>query len=94
MSISSIPAGYQILEQSSKMADTAARDVQDIAQSNTKDPLEFNKVSFDTPKEPTPPSSFVDPMIDLNQASQYSRIGTNVMQRDQEMLGSLLDIHI
>ncbi len=95
MTISSIPAGYSIIEQSSKMADSAARDVQDIAQTNlnNRDALAFNKVEFEAPKDTTP-SSFVEPMVELNQATQYSRVGTSVIQRDQDMLGSLLDIHI
>jgi hypothetical protein len=33
-------------------------------------------------------------LIKLNQAQQYNKVGTNVMQRDQDMIGSLLDIHI
>ncbi|WP_456295581.1 hypothetical protein M1D72_03430 [Vibrio sp. AK197] len=100
MSISSIPAGYSILEQSNKMAESAARDIQQIA-STSPSSKDSESLTVTAPeqdaaqdKKPSMTSSYTDPLIELSQASQYSRVGTNVMQRDQEMLGSLLDIHI
>ena len=35
-----------------------------------------------------------DALLKLNQATQYNRVGANVVQRDQDMIGSLLDVHI
>ncbi|WP_070966512.1 hypothetical protein [Vibrio sonorensis] len=38
--------------------------------------------------------SYTDALVELNQARQYNLIGTNVLQRDQDMIGTLLDIHV
>lgn len=95
MSVSSVHSGYQIVDMSSKMAEEAALEIRDLttmAKSNTSNSgqaLEFNKVEF-----PTLSESDIEPLTQLTQANQYSKVGTNVMQRDQDMLGSLLDIHV
>lgn len=96
MSVSSIQSGYQVIEQSSKMAEDAAHEIQatpSIAPTEPKTELEFNKVKFDPPKA-NESYSYTEPLIKLNQAQQYNKIGTNMLQRDQEMIGTLLDIHI
>ncbi|RTZ17393.1 hypothetical protein EJ063_01025 [Vibrio aquaticus] len=93
MSVSSVQPGYQIIDMSSKMAEEAALEIQQsqrelsIPKDNSYD---FNKVEFNF--EPSP--SQIESLTKLNTSNQYSRIGTNVMQRDQEMIGSLLDIHV
>ncbi|EGA70655.1 hypothetical protein VISI1226_16128 [Vibrio sinaloensis DSM 21326] len=95
MTVSSVQPGYQLIEQSSKMAEEAALEINQQPSLSTiqKDQsLDFNKVEFKAPETPDP--SYVDSMIKLNQANQYSKIGTNVLQRDQEMIGTLLDIHV
>ncbi|AXN32987.1 hypothetical protein [Vibrio coralliilyticus] len=92
MSVSSVQPGYQLIEQSSKMADEAAREISQVHKPNPiqkDESYEFNKVEF---KQPEP--SDIEPMIKLTQAEQYSRIGTNMLQRDQEMIGTLLDVHV
>jgi hypothetical protein len=93
MSVSSVQSGYQIVDMSSKMAEEAALEIRDLtttAKINNNDQgLEFNKVDF-----PTLSESEIEPLTKLTQASQYNKIGTNVMQRDQDMIGSLLDIHV
>ncbi|NRF12763.1 hypothetical protein [Vibrio coralliilyticus] len=92
MSVSSVQPGYQLIEQSSKMADEAAREINQVYKPNPiqkDESYEFNKVEF---KQPEP--SDIEPMIKLTQAEQYSRIGTNMLQRDQEMIGTLLDVHV
>ncbi|NOJ22049.1 hypothetical protein [Vibrio coralliilyticus] len=92
MSVSSVQPGYQLIEQSSKMADEAAREINQVHKPNPirkDESYEFNKVEF---KQPEP--SDIEPMIKLTQAEQYSRIGTNMLQRDQEMIGTLLDVHV
>lgn len=93
MPVSSVQPGYSIIQQSSKMADSAARDIQRNQASDTahQDAMAFNKVEFDKSK-PTPDN--IDAMVELNQARQYNRIGANVVQRDQDMIGSLLDIRV
>ncbi|CAM3803728.1 hypothetical protein [Vibrio aquimaris] len=92
MAVSAVQPGYQLIEQSSKMAEEAARE---IYQPKATNPIEkdnsyhFNEVEFKPPE-----ASQIEPMFKLTQAEQYSRIGTNVLQRDQEMIGTLLDIHV
>ena len=91
MPVSSVQSGYQIIDMSSKMAEDAALEIQQNQQlqsiSNNYG-YEFNKVEFKAP-----PSDF-EPLTKLTSAERYSRIGTNVLQRDQEMIGTLLDIHV
>jgi hypothetical protein len=75
------------------MMEEAALEIQKkeaISVEPTKDAYEFNKVKFDPPPLP----SDVDSLIKLNRAEKYNQIGTNTMQRDQDMIGTLLDIHI
>ncbi|MCK6263876.1 hypothetical protein KP803_11410 [Vibrio sp. ZSDE26] len=117
MSVSNIQSGYHIIEQSSRMTEDAAREIQqqslpppsfeaEIDPNETKispsginsaysaadSELAFNKVKFDANEESVPP--LIDPLIELSQAHQYNKIGTNMLQRDQDMIGTLLDIHI
>lgn len=95
MPVSSVQTGYQMIDYSSRLMKDASQDIAQRSQVNnvnsaSKDSsLEFNKVEFHAPD-----TSLVEPLTQLNQANQYSKIGTNIIQRDQEMLGSLLDIHI
>jgi hypothetical protein len=75
------------------MAEDAALEIRDLniaAKTNTTpNSLEFNKVDL-----PKIDDSTIEPLTQLTQANQYSRVGTNVLQRDQEMIGTLLDIHV
>lgn len=93
MSVSQIQPGHHLIEVSSKMMEEAALELQkkelpDIEPA--RDAYEFNKVKF----EPPPPPSDIESIIKLSRAQQYNQIGTNTMQRDQDMIGTLLDIHI
>lgn len=93
MAISSVQSGYQIIDMSSKMAEEAAHEIQrgQQVQSIPKDDsYEFNQVEFNV----SPPPSDIDSLTKLTSAEQYSKVGTNVMQRDQDMIGTLLDIHV
>ncbi|KJY83939.1 hypothetical protein TW81_06320 [Vibrio galatheae] len=93
MAVSSVQSGYQIIDMSSKMAEEAAHEIQrnQQLQAMPKDnTYDFNQVEFKA--SPTP--SDIDSLTKLTSAEQYSKIGTNVIQRDQEMIGSLLDIHV
>ncbi|MGF1719412.1 hypothetical protein L4D20_05110 [Vibrio kyushuensis] len=97
MSVSSIQSGYQIIDQSARMAEEAAQEIQlqpqpPMAIPSSETDLEFNKVKFDPPEETS--YSDTEPLIKLSQAQQYNKIGTNMLQRDQDMIGTLLDIHI
>uniref|UniRef100_UPI004047CB78 hypothetical protein n=1 Tax=Vibrio anguillarum TaxID=55601 RepID=UPI004047CB78 len=97
MSISGVHSGYQLINQSNKMAEDAAHELnmeKDISPVDKADKaLAFNKVEFDkvVAKAEEKPEE-IDSLLKLNQATQYNRIGTNIIQRDQDMLGSILDI--
>ncbi|MCW8334870.1 hypothetical protein [Vibrio paucivorans] len=95
MPVSGVQSGYQVIEQSNKMAEEAALEIaqqQSIAPVELHDKsLEFNKIDDDSP--PPLPSSH-EPLIKLGNAQHYNRIGTNMLQREQDMIGSLLDIHV
>lgn len=96
MSVSSIQNGYPILQQSQKMADEAAYDIQQSAQNrndfSNQSALAFNDAENVKVKQPS--ESDIDSLVKLNQATQYNRVGTNVIQREQDMIGSLLDLHV
>lgn len=96
MSVSSVHNGYPILHQSQKMADEVAYDIQQSAQNNNEfnnhSALAFNDAENVKVKQPS--DSDIDSLIKLHQATQYNRVGTNVIQREQDMIGSLLDLHV
>lgn len=45
-------------------------------------------------KEPEPATSSTDSLIKLTQSASYNRVGASVVDRQNEAIGSLLDIHI
>ncbi|CAH7089688.1 conserved hypothetical protein [Vibrio chagasii] len=45
-------------------------------------------------KESEPSSSSNDALIKLTQSASYNRVGASVVDRQNEAIGSLLDIHI
>ncbi|WP_394252293.1 hypothetical protein [Vibrio profundi] len=101
MPISGVQSGYQLIQQSSKMAEEAALEANQASEyEQERNDLSFNKV--DLPKEeskdesssPPPPASHSDALMKLNQSSSYNRIGASVVERNNEVIGSLLDIHI
>lgn len=104
MSMSVSKSGYQMMQQSSQMAQEAARDIQEnslpVAQDKDQGTeLDFNKVDATSPPQQAEersdvPQSYTDALVKLNQASQYSSVGANVLQRDQDMIGTRLDVHI
>ncbi|MFY2507133.1 hypothetical protein ACN3E9_02210 [Vibrio pectenicida] len=92
MTVSAIQPGYNLIEQSSQMAEEAAHEIHQTQITNPiekDDSYQFNKVEFKLPE-----SSQIEPIVKLTQAEKYSRLGTNVLQRDQEMIGTLLDVHV
>lgn len=97
MSVSAVSSGYPIIQQSSKMAGEAAHEIQQAQIHSSRvqqDPaLQLNALD----NKPTPPSKkpdAVNGLINLNQAQQYNRVGASVIQREQEMIGSLLDVRV
>ncbi|EGQ7643036.1 hypothetical protein V9N58_003168 [Vibrio cholerae] len=96
MSVSAVSNGSSMVMHSSKMMEDAAREIQQASlpvESTVGKPI-------DPTLQPAPPapkkqySNHIDSLNSLNQASHYSRIGTNLIQRDQDMLGTMLDVRV
>lgn len=99
MSISGIQSGYQLIQLSQKMADAAAHDIQQGTVK--KSDLEFNNIELSkgsppshSISSPNEPSSSTEPLVHLMQSAGYNRIGASVVEKSNEMIGSLLDIHV
>ncbi|WP_337910149.1 hypothetical protein [Vibrio cholerae] len=96
MSVSAVSNGSSMVMHSSKMMEDAAREIQQASlpvESTIGKPI-------DPTLQPAPPApkkqyaNHIDALNSLNQASHYSRIGTNLIQRDQDMLGTMLDMRV
>ncbi|MDF4535078.1 hypothetical protein P3491_37755 [Vibrio parahaemolyticus] len=96
MSVSAVSNGSSMVMHSSKMMEDAAREIQQArlpVQSTVGKPI-------DPTLQPAPPApkkqyaNHIDALNSLNQASHYSRIGTNLIQREQDMLGTMLDVRV
>ncbi|GHW52203.1 hypothetical protein [Vibrio cholerae] len=96
MSVSAVSNGSSMVMHSSKMMEDAAREIQQASlpvESTIGKPI-------DPTLQPAPPApkkqyaNHIDALNSLNQASHYSRIGTNLVQRDQDMLGTMLDVRV
>ncbi|EII3000778.1 hypothetical protein LG784_000614 [Vibrio cholerae] len=96
MSVSAVSNGSSMVMHSSKMMEDAAREIQQASlpvESTIGKPI-------DPTLQPAPPmpkkqyANHIDALNSLNQASHYSRIGTNLIQRDQDMLGTMLDVRV
>ncbi|AKB06990.1 hypothetical protein [Vibrio cholerae] len=96
MSVSAVSNGSSMVMHSSKMMEDAAREIQQASlpvESTIGKPI-------DPTLQPAPPAAkkqyanHIDALNSLNQASHYSRIGTNLIQRDQDMLGTMLDVRV
>ncbi|EJL6527893.1 hypothetical protein ACT7TZ_002651 [Vibrio cholerae] len=96
MSVSAVSNGSSMVMHSSKMMEDDAREIQQASlpvESTIGKPI-------DPTLQPAPPApkkqyaNHIDALNSLNQASHYSRIGTNLIQRDQDMLGTMLDVRV
>lgn len=96
MPVSAVSNGSSMVMHSSKMMEDAAREIQQASlpvESTIGKPI-------DPTLQPAPPApkkqyaNHIDALNSLNQASHYSRIGTNLIQRDQDMLGTMLDVRV
>ncbi|EOU2462135.1 hypothetical protein ACNTOD_001031 [Vibrio navarrensis] len=104
MAISGIHSGYQMIQQSNRMAEDAAVDLNKnslpSSASSSSDPLAFNRV--DTESKPAErkieranfSADQTDALMKLNQAARYNRIGATVIERNNDVIGSLLDIQV
>lgn len=96
MSVSAVSNGSSMVMHSSKIMEDAAREIQQASlpvESTIGKPI-------DPTLQPAPSApkkqyaNHIDALNSLNQASHYSRIGTNLIQRDQDMLGTMLDVRV
>ncbi|MCC4788079.1 hypothetical protein AB6E39_08255 [Vibrio splendidus] len=106
MSISGIQSGYAIIQQSTNMAEEAAIELNQASKHSLEsdDAFQTSDFSFNQiepeqsisfkEKEPEPSSSSTDALIKLTQSASYNRVGASVIARQNEAIGSLLDIHI
>ncbi|WP_139685842.1 hypothetical protein [Vibrio tasmaniensis] len=106
MSISGIQSGYAIIQQSTNMAEEAAIELNQNSKPSLKsdDTFQTNDLSFNQiepeqsisfkEKEPESASSSTEALVKLTQSANYNRIGASVVDRQNEAIGSLLDIHI
>ncbi|MGO1296960.1 MAG: hypothetical protein ACTMIA_06560 [Vibrio sp.] len=104
MAISGIGSnGYDIIQRSQQMADNAAQAIQQSqVQDQRNDPMAFNKVDLSEQgkvqaeqsiKDERVPSQ-TDSLVQLNQAQNYNRAGVSVVQKERDMLGSMLDLRV
>ncbi len=105
MNISPTQSGYQLIQQSNRMTEEAAREIngeqsQPINAKDDTDAQRSSEVST-LPKSIKESSAteknrddYIDPLLKLQQADQYSKAGSNIIQREQAMIGSLLDTRV
>lgn len=96
MAVPALHSGQNIIHQSSKMLDTAAQDIArtSATRAPTRDTVAHTN---QTDAHDTHSPAKVDPttaFVHLEQASQYNRVGANVLQREQDMIGSLINIQV
>ncbi|MGF1746734.1 hypothetical protein [Vibrio minamisatsumaniensis] len=106
MSISGIQPGYAIIQQSANMAEEAAIELNQASQHSLESDdtfqasdLSFNQIapekslsSKDKQPELIPSSS--EALLKLTQSANYNRIGASVVDRQNDAIDRILDIHI
>ncbi len=93
MSVSSINSGYQLIQRSQALSDEAASEIADSKKLND---LEFNKIDnkqMDVFKEKASPST-EDSLVKLQQAKTYNQAGASLIQRSNDIIGTILDTHV
>ncbi|GAJ76232.1 hypothetical protein JCM18905_2028 [Vibrio sp. JCM 18905] len=101
MPVSGIQSGQQIVQMSQQMAEKAAHGINDnlgkvkeeIASHNI-DLAKVADVAITASTPSLPPSQKVESLINLTQAAGYNRVGASVIEKNNEVIGSLLDIHV
>ncbi|MFC1235360.1 hypothetical protein [Vibrio sp. F74] len=93
MSVSLINSGYQLIQRSQVLSDEAASEITD---SNKSGNLEFNKIDnkqMEVIKEKPTPST-EDSFVKLQQAKTYNQAGASLIQRSNDIIGTVLDTHV
>lgn len=104
MTISAHHSGVQLLNQAQGMANAAARNIHDASLPAARDAAASSANSAAAaqntqPSNPTErmPAQRPDPVnaaVDLLQAKTYNQAGANVIQRSNEMTGTLLNTKV
>lgn len=93
MSVSSVESGYQLIQRSQTLANEAAGEIADASKSND---LEFNKIASTEPEPdtnmPTVPAE--ESLLKLQKAKTYNQVGANLVQRSNDIIGTILDTHV
>ncbi|EPM6961315.1 hypothetical protein [Vibrio alginolyticus] len=100
MPVSGIQSGYHIIQMSQQMAEKAAHGISNNV-SKVKEELSDHNIDLAavadvaiTASTPSLPSQKVESLINLAQAAGYNRVGASVIEKNNEIIGSLLDIHV
>lgn len=98
MSISSINSGYQIMQSAQSMSNEAASNINEAAVKQNQKVTLSDLPAKDTVQKNTnlKDAEFKSPdqtkaLTQLNQAETYGKVGANVIQRSNDMVGTLLD---
>jgi hypothetical protein len=91
MSISPVNSGYQLIQ---KSQDLALEATDEIASANDSSSLEFNKVKENELDVSKSQSTSHESIAKLQQAKTYSQTGANLIQRSNEIIGTILDTHV
>lgn len=92
MAISPLESGSQLIQKAEDMTAASAQTINQSAQESLRAPeMPQDKL---VPEKERPSEDQIQALIDLQQANQYAKIGTNMIQRDQEMIGSVLDLRV
>jgi hypothetical protein len=95
MRLTSSQSGYQLVNQSQRLAEQAAIDINaqttQATPTGTSLPATQTELRASNNVSPMPSS---DPLVNLQQASQYAKVGTSIIQREQDMIGTLLDTRV
>lgn len=84
-------SGNHLLSQSTQLAEKAAVELnRSSVHSNTLHQPEIQQEA----SKAKPTISAIDPLIDLQRANQYSKVGATIIQREQDMIGTLLDTSV
>jgi len=93
MSVSSVHSGYQLIQKAQSIAEEAASDIATPQNSNY---LEFNQIKTDNLPEPKQKASepIETSLTKLQQAQTYNQAGANLIQRSNDIIGTILDTHV
>ena len=90
MSVSGIHSGMQIIQQSYQQLEKASEDIQSLS----TDTVQTQSLDSTAEKPTDTKPNQIDAVIAMNQAQSYNRAGVNIVQRSNEMIGTLLDVHV